>query len=289
MSNLVKFFINRPMLINIIVLAVIGLGIKSVIEVRKEGFPEISMNKVIIQTIYPGSSAGDVELNVTVPIEDELEEVEGIKEVLSFSEEGVSRIEVQADDNASPEEFRKLYNDIESALASLSDLPEDIEGKPSISEFTSSDIPVMEVSFTGQYEILKSYIDRLEPKIKKLSGVANVTVIGLPDEEVQILVDPIRAREYKIDLKMIFHAIQKRNLEGSGGTLESIIGEKKVVFLSKFDHYKDVLETNIIMNDANFGVKLKQIASLKVIPKEMNLIVRNNGDRGATLSIKKTG
>ncbi|MBW1812580.1 MAG: efflux RND transporter permease subunit [Deltaproteobacteria bacterium] len=289
MSNLVKFFINRPMLINIIVLAVIGLGIKSVIEVRKEGFPEISMNKVIIQTIYPGSSAGDVELNVTVPIEDELEEVEGIKEVLSFSEEGVSRIEVQADDNASPEEFRKLYNDIESALASLSDLPEDIEGKPSISEFTSSDIPVMEVSFTGQYEILKSYIDRLEPKIKKLSGVANVTVIGLPDEEVQILVDPIRAREYKIDLKMIFHAIQKRNLEGSGGTLESIIGEKKVVFLSKFVHYKDVLETNIIMNDADFGVKLKQIASLKVIPKEMNLIVRNNGDRGATLSIKKTG
>ncbi|HNV46292.1 MAG TPA: efflux RND transporter permease subunit, partial [Spirochaetota bacterium] len=94
MNTLVRFFINRPMLINIIILAVIGLGVKSVMEARKEGFPEISMNKIIIQTIYPGASARDVELNVTVPIEDALEELEGIKEVLSVSEEGVSRIEV---------------------------------------------------------------------------------------------------------------------------------------------------------------------------------------------------
>ncbi len=289
MRNLVGFFINRPMLINIIVLAIIALGVKSATEIRKEGFPEISMNKIIIQTIYPGSSAGDVELNVTVPIEDALEEIEGIKEILSVSEEGVSRIEIQADDNASPEEFRKLYNDAESALASISDLPKDIEGKPSIQEFTSSDVPVMEISYTGEYKILKPYIDRLELKLKKLSGVSNVTTIGIPDEEVQILVDPVRAREQKIDLKMILRAIQKRNLEGSGGTLESFIGEKKIVFLSKFDRYQDVLDTNIIMNNEGFGTKLKQIANLKVIPKESNLIVRNNGDRGATISIKKTG
>jgi len=289
MGSLIRFFISRPMLINIIVLAVIGLGIKSVIEVRKEGFPEISMNKIIIQTIYPGSSAGDVELNVTVPIEEALEELEGIKEILSVSEEGVSRIEIQADDNAPPEEFRKLYGEVESALSGISDLPKDIEGSPSISEYTSSDVPVMEISFTGKYEILKPYIDRLEPKIKKLPGVSNVTTIGIPDEEVQILVDPLRAREYKIDLKMILRAIQKRNLEGSGGTLESFVGEKKIVFLSKYDHYKDILDTNIIMNDAGFGVKLRQVASLKVIPKERNLIVRNNGSRGATISIKKTG
>lgn len=289
MGVLVRFFISRPMLINIIVLMVIGLGIKSVSEIRKEGFPEISMNKVIINTVYPGSSAGDVELNVTVPIEDELEEVEGIKEVLSISEEGVSRIEVQADDNASPEEFRKLYNDIESVLASIEDLPDDIEGKPSIDEYTSSDVPVMEISFTGRYEILKPYLERLESRMRKLPGVSNVTAIGIPDEEVQILVDPVLARKYNIDLKMILHAIQKRNLEGSGGTLESFISEKKIVLLSKFEHYKDVMETNIIMNEVGYGVKLKKIATIEVTPEDRKLIVRNNGERGATFSIKKTG
>lgn len=289
MDRLVNFFLNRSMLVNIIVIAVIGLGIKSVIELRKEGFPEISMNKVIIQTIYPGSSAGDVELNIAVPIEDVLEEVEGIKEILSVSEEGVSRVEVQADDNATPEEFRKLYNEIENALAAIDNLPKEIEGKPSISEFTSSDVPVMEISYTGSYEILKPYLDKLESKIKKLPGIAGVTLIGLPDEEVQILVNPVLAREYNIDLRMIYNSIQKRNMEGSGGTLESFVGEKKIVFLSKYNHYKDVLDTNIIMNAEGYGIKLKQVAELKVIPKEMNLIVRNNGVRGAALSIRKTG
>ncbi|HNR90625.1 MAG TPA: efflux RND transporter permease subunit [Spirochaetota bacterium] len=289
MSTLVRFFINRPMLINIIILAVIGLGVKSVMEARKEGFPEISMNKIIIQTIYPGASARDVELNVTVPIEDALEELEGIKEVLSVSEEGMSRIEVQADDNGTPDDFKKLYNDVESAIAAIGDLPREIEGRPSISEYTSSDVPVMEVAFTGDYATLKPYIDRLEKKIRKVSGVSNVTVTGLPDEEAHILVDPNRAREYRVDLKMIQQAIQKRNLEGSGGTIKSFVDEKKIVFLSKFDNYKDVLETNLIMNDTGYGVKLRQVATVHLAPKENNLIVRNNGKRGATLSIKKTG
>ncbi|MFA5519477.1 MAG: efflux RND transporter permease subunit [Spirochaetota bacterium] len=289
MGNMVKFFLNRPMLLNVIIIAMIGLGIKSCTEARKEGFPEISLNKVLIQTVYPGASARDVEINLTVPIEDALNEVEGIKEVLSISEEGFSRIEVQADDNATSEEFRKLYNDIESAIAGISDLPKDIEGKPAISEFTSSDVPIMEVSFTGPYDTLKPFIDRLEERIKKLPGVASVTVAGLPDEEVHILVDPVLARKHQVDLRMISTAIKKRNLEGSGGTLESFIGEKKIVFFSKFDNYRDVLNSNIIMNTDGYGVKLKEIATLKIVPKEINLIVRNNGERGTSLSIKKTG
>lgn len=289
MGTLVRFFVNRPMLVNIIAIAVIGLGIKSAAELQKEGFPEISMNKIIIQTIYPGASASDVELNVTVPIEDAIGELEGIKEIISVSEESISRIEVQADDNATPEEFRRLYNDAENAISSVSDLPSGVEGKPSINEFTSSDVPVMEISYTGEYSILKPYIDRLESKLKKLPGVSNVTTIGIPDEEVQILVDPVKARNNRVDLRMILRAIQKRNLEGTGGTLESFLSEKKIVFLSKFEDYHDVLNTNITMNDAGFGLKLKDIATLKVVPQERNLIVRNNGNRGATISIKKTG
>ena len=288
MGKFVEFFLNRPMLVNLIIIAIIGLGIKSVYEARKEGFPAISMNKIIIRTIYPGSSAGDVEINVTVPIEDALEEVEGIKEVLSVSEEGISIVKVQADDNAKPGEFRKLYNNVENALSEIDNLPKDIEGKPSMNEFTSSDVPVMEIACTGSYKKLKSYIDSLEAKIKKIIGVSNVDVIGLPDEEVWILIDPLLARKYMVGLRMIYNAIKKRNLEGSGGTLESFLSEKKIVLLNKFNKYEDVMDTNIIMNPDGFGIKLRQVAKIKVVPEDMKLIVRNNGKRGATLSVRKT-
>lgn len=289
MGKLVAFFLDRPILVNLIVIAILGLGIINMYSARKEGFPEISLNKVIIQTIYPGASARDVEINVTVKIEEALEKVENIKEVISTSEESMSIVTVEADNDATPVQFRKLYNDIEQAISEIQDLPKDIEGKPTLSEFTSKDIPIMLIAYKGEYAILKPYIDRLEGKLKRISGVGFVDVVGLPDREVQILVDPIKAKKMKVGLRSIYQAIQNRNLEGSGGTLESFTSEKKVVFLNKFENYEEVLDTNIVKNVEGLGVKLKDVATLKIIPKDLKLIVRNNGERGAILSVKKTG
>ena len=287
MGKIVEFFLHRPLLVNLIVIAVIGLGIKSAFESKKEGFPEISMNIVNIRTIYPGASAKDVELNVTVPIEDALGEVEGIQEIKSISEEGISAITVYADDNASDREFQELYTEIDNALSKVNDLPGDIDSMPSISKFSSKDVPVLEVAFFGPYENLKTFIPFIETKIKKVDGVAAVDVIGLPDDEVQILVDPVMARKHMIGLGNIAMAIKKRNLEGTGGTLESFIGEKKIVSYNKFQKYEDVLDTNIVMSVDGYGVKLKDIAKIEVLPEDVNLLVRNNGKRGVYITVKK--
>lgn len=288
MEKLTKFFIDRPMLIHVIVLGLIILGVRSVLDARKEGFPEVSLNQVIIKTFYPGASAHDVELNITIPIEEELEEVEGIDEILSTSQEGASIITIKANDNADDREFQKLYRDVDDALSSVSDLPTDLEQQPTIDDITSSDIPVLQIAFTGDYEILKPYVDRLEKKLKRIKGVADVLVVGLPDQEVEISVDPQKALYYDFDLRSIANAIKKRNLEGSGGTLESVVDEKKIVFLSKFENYQDVLNVNLRRNDIGYGVKLKDIATVKLVPKETNLLVRNNGKRGGNIIIKKT-
>lgn len=289
MGKIVGFFLGHKMMVNLIISVIVIFGLQSVLNSKKEGFPEISMNQVIIQTIFPGASPRDVEINVTVPIEETLEEVEGIKEILSTSEESISRIIVKADENAKPAEFQKMYSDIENAIAGVSNLPNDLEGPPALNEFTSSDVPVMEIAFSGPYEILKPYLDQLERKIRRLNGVAGVDVIGLPDAEVQILVDPVLANKHRVDLRLIADAIRKRNLEGSGGTLESFISEKKVVFLSKFENYESVLDTNVFMGPDGFGVKLRQVATIQIVPEDLRLLVRNNGKPGASMSIRKTG
>lgn len=66
MGKIVAFFLDRPILVNLIVIAVCGLGIVNMYQAKKEGFPEISLNRIMIQTIYPGASARDVEINVCV-------------------------------------------------------------------------------------------------------------------------------------------------------------------------------------------------------------------------------
>ncbi len=287
MKNLVSFFLRRPLLVNLIVIAVFGLGIKSAFDAQKEGFPEISLNRVIITTIYPGASARDVELNVTTTIEEGLEEVENIQEITSLSEEGISTITVKVDENAEEELFEEVYDEINTAMAKISDLPAGIDGKPAIKKFTSKDIPIFELSFSGPYSSLKKFVPYVEKRLKKLEDIASIDVIGLPDDEIEILVDPLKAKKYMVDLRTIAGAIRKRNLEGSGGTLESFIDEKKIVFFSKYDKAEDVLNTNVIMSPDGYGIKLHQLATVSIKPEDRKLLVRNNGKRGVVLNIKK--
>jgi len=289
MEKISKFFVNRSMLVNLIVILMVIIGIESVLTNRKEGFPEISLNKIVITTIYPGASSEDVERNVTLTIEESLQEVEGIKEVLSVSKEGMSIVEVSADDNATPKDFEKLYQDVDNSLTKIDDLPEEINGRPIMRDITSSDVPVLEIGFTGNYENLKPFLDSLENRIEKLPSISGVDLIGAPDQEVEIFVDPDKARSKLVGLRTIADAIAKRDIEGSGGTFEGRYSEKKVVCLNKFADYRDVLDTNLIMNFEGYGVKLRDVANVQIVPEDRKLLVRTNGKPGAFMAVRKTG
>ncbi|MCB1177282.1 MAG: efflux RND transporter permease subunit, partial [Leptospiraceae bacterium] len=287
MKSLVKFFLERPILVNIIVLIVFGYSLISISRMKKEAFPELALGRFVITTIYPGASAGDVELNVTLPIEEALKEVEGIQELKSYSRESISIVDITADENFESVELQRMYMDIDSALSSIKNLPSGIDNKPLLEEISSSDLPVLEITFSGEYKDLINFLPKVEDEIAGLEGVSSVTRIGMGDEEVHILVDPEEAKKNYVDLLMIANAIKKRNILGSGGTLQSFTDEKKIVSYEKFQMPEEVLETNIFMSQDGFGVRLKDVATLEYKPKNTKMIVRNNGKRGASLLIKK--
>ncbi|MCC5815360.1 MAG: efflux RND transporter permease subunit, partial [Leptospira sp.] len=289
MKNPVAFFLERKMFIDILLFSIFILGIISVATSRKEGFPEVRLNKFTIQTIYPGASAKDVEINVTKLIEDELKEVEGIKEIISYSEESSSRIQVQGLENLSKSAVQRLFNDLYNALSRVDDLPDGIKGKPIIHEVATSDVPVLEISFRGEYKILKPFLEELKIQVRKIPGIKNATIIGLPDEELHILVDSQKARRYNLDIRNIANAIQNRNREGTGGIIRTESGERTMVLEGKFKVIEEVLETELLTNDIGYSVKLKDVASIQLIPEDVKLVVRNNGERGAVLAIQKIG
>ena len=287
MKKLVDFFIDRPILVKVIIATIFLLGVKTVRDIPKEGFPNISFNTIIISTIYPGAAARDVEQNVTIPLEDELLELARIEEITSLSREGLSTITIKADDDASAAEFFELYGEVDTALNRVKDLPSDIDGRPSIASITSEDLAVVELAVTGPQEQLQKVVPCLERVIKEISSVAAVEKIGFPDEEMHILVDPMEALRNYVDLPMIAQAIATRNVEITGGTLELSSGEKKVVSLNKYQGNQEVLNTNIRLNTDGTGVKLKDVAQLKAGVEDIGLAVRSFGQRGVTLAITK--
>ncbi|MCK5688885.1 efflux RND transporter permease subunit, partial [Myxococcota bacterium] len=87
MNSLIGFFVHRPLLVRLTFVAVLAMGAYKMTTIQKERVPAVALNKITVTTTYPGASAEDVELNVTVPLEEQLREVDGISELTSTSRE----------------------------------------------------------------------------------------------------------------------------------------------------------------------------------------------------------
>jgi len=254
---------------------------------QKEGFPSASQNKAMISTIYPGASAKDVELNVTVPIEDELRDIANVKEILSTSSEGMSSITLVADDDLSDKQFAKVYDEIGDALARVKDLPTELDSPPSYTQFTSEDMPVIEIAIEGAEGELRKFVPFIVNELKRNPGISKIVEVGFPDEEMVIEVNAKKMNQYEVDFKSIVGALRSRNIEGSGGTLESYVGEKKIVAFNKFNTVEEILNTNIRRSTSDRGVKVRDVAVISTTPKDLKLKVRNSGKFGISLVVVK--
>lgn len=287
MENLTRYFAQKRLLVNLIIVLLFFLGVKSMLSTQKEGFPAASQNKVMISTIYPGASARDVELNITVPLEDELRDIANVKEILSTSSEGMSKITLVADDDLDEKQFAKVYDEIGDAIARVEDLPEGLDSPPTYTQFTSEDMPIIEIAIEGPEKEIRKFVPFYVSELKRNSGISKIVEVGFPDEELVIEVNAEKMNYYEVDFKSLVAALKSRNIEGSGGTLESYIGEKKVVAFNKFNTLDEILNTNIRKSIDNKGVKIKDVAVIKKSPKDLKLQVRNSGKFGVSLIVIK--
>ena len=157
-----EFSVKNSLFVNLFSAFIIIAGIFSVIHLRKEAFPVVSFNRVLVTTALRGASPEKMERLVTIPLERELREVENIDEMTSSSSEGESYINLKVDDKV--KDFQKVVNDIQKAVDRVTDLPDDIEERPLVEDITSSEIPVLKIALSGQINefILRRYADNLK-------------------------------------------------------------------------------------------------------------------------------
>lgn len=291
MKNIISYFIDNKIAVNTVTAVLIILGIYSLKNIPREGMPSIDLNQVSINTIYPGASPEDVELNVTIPIEKQLHEVDGIQEMTSVSMENSSSIWIQVDESYSRAEMREIIDDIKTAVDGTDDLPSDLLEDPKITEIKTGDEPIIEIALShDDRRTLKYAADKLEKELRKIGSVAGVDKVGYYDKEIHVEVDPGKLDRYYFSLPEIINSIKKRNLRSTSGTLESYTGLKKIVVLNKFKDPKDVSDVILRSNFEQKRIKLKAVANVFETEKDHKLIVRNNGSYGiSVLPRKKEG
>ncbi len=260
--GLSKFSIKNSTSIFIITILFVAAGFFSYVVMPKEQFPEIVMPTVYVQTVYPGNSPIDIENLITRPIEKELKSLKGVKDISSTSVQDASAIIIEFNENV---DISEAVVDVKDAVdKSKKDLPKDLDQDPNVMEVDFSEIPIMEINLSGDFEItkLKEYAEYLQDELEELSQVSEAVITGDRDREIQINADIFKMSARKVTFQDIENAILSENLTASGG---DVLTEGYRRSLRVVGEFKDVsqLKTIIVKSENNQPIYLNEVAEVK--------------------------
>ena len=287
MEAVVRFFIQRHLLVNVIAGALVVLGYLSATNLQREFIPSVDTPILWITATLPGASARDIETKITIPIEEALEEVEGIDDYFTLISDNTSFTTVELYDDFEAPQIEAGEQDVRSALNDITDFPDEMEDEPILRQFNPARSPVIEVALTGPPELLAQAADDLEERLERLPLIGGVTVVGLPDPEVRVLVDPVRAREHSITLQDVISAVARRNVSSTGGMLESPEDRRQVVMWSRYEDPNDVGNTILKFNPDGGVLRISDIARIEGGREDTGLLVHTNAQRGVVLVAEK--
>ncbi|MEO6637882.1 MAG: efflux RND transporter permease subunit, partial [Ginsengibacter sp.] len=254
----------------------------------KEQYPDIVIPTIFVQTLYVGNSPRDVENLVTRPIEKQLKGITGAKinKITSTSLQDFSAITVEFETDVAKEiALQKTKDAVDKAKI---DLPTDLTEDPKVQEISFSELPIMFVNISGDYNMigLKKIADDAKDKLEELSQLTRVDIVGAPEREFQINVDNYKMQSANVTFDDIAGAVQRENADISGGLLDVGNMKRTLQVKGQFKNAFDI-EKIIVRNSGGAPIYLKDIAEIKDTVKNSESYARLNGKNVVTLNIIK--
>ena len=275
--------------IYIIAIIITLFGLYKFNTLPKEQFPDIVVPTISVTTVYVGNSPKDIENLVTRPIEKQLKGISGakVKKITSTSQTDFSLIIVEFDTDVKTEIAKlKVKDAIDKAQT---DLPNDLTSQPNAQEFAFSEMPIMFVNVSGDYDgiKLKEFADKMQDRFEELSEVTRAEIIGAPEREIQVNVDPYKMQAARISFMDVENAISRENHDITGGLIE--VGNMKRTLKIKGQFTSALNLQDIVVRSSTQGatVYLKDIAQLKDTIKEKESYARLDGKNVVTINIVK--
>ena len=286
MKSIPEFSIRKPATTIMFIISMIFFGFLGLRKMPVEMLPNINKPTVRIRIKWDGATPDDVDKMITRKIEDVLPNVEGIVEYSSESSAETSLIFIKF----------KYGTDVETKITLIQNelnqirnkFPDDMK-EPSIRKSSSSDIPALTFTlYGGDMMEMRSYAENnLKPMLERLEGVSEIDVYGGQEQEVAIEIDPDKLENYNLSIVDVYNKMKSSSINIPGGILRE--GEKEYLIKIEAEiETADEIKEIILSNKDGHLLKLKDIANIKVAPKDVKSIYRKNGEDSIVVIISKT-
>ena len=279
--------VKRPVTVSLVFVALIVLGLFSLKNLPIDLFPDVDTNTIMVMTSYAGTSASDIEQNVTRPLENTLNSVEHLKHITSNSRENISIVTLEFEYGY---DIDALTNDVRDKLDMVSSMLPDDANTPIIFKFSSDMIPIVLLSvqatqsMPGLYKILD---ENVANPLARVDGVGSVSIAGAPKREVHIYLDPLRMEAYNLSVETVAALVGAENRNIPGGTFD--IGNETYPLRVQGEFTDPQQMGNMVVGMSPSGgvVHLSDVARIDDSLEERAQESFNNGHKGAMIIVQK--
>ena len=282
--KIVKFSINRPVTITMLMIAAIVFGYVAFDRLPINLLPDISYPTLTIRTEYAGTAPGEVENLISKPIEEAVGIISGVIRTSSISRPGMSDVILEFDWDTDMD-FASL--EVREKLDMLT-LPVNAE-PPILLRFDPSLDPIMRIGLAGDESLIALRLfaeERIKQELEPLDGVASVQVSGGLEEEIQINVHEGRLATLRIPVTQVTRRLAQENVNLTGGMLKDGDAEFLVRTLNEFKTVDEMNDIVIGMRD-QAPILLNDVAEIRKGHKERNIITHLNGEESVEIAVYK--
>lgn len=278
--------VKKPITTVLVFVAIVLLGLFAYSRLAIDLLPEIETNQLTVMTSYGGASSSDIETNITEPLENALNAVEGLKKITSKSQDNISIITLEFEYGGNIDEST---SDIRDKIELVKSALPDGADNPIIFKFSTDMIPVIFYSVTARESInaLEKILDeQVANPLQRIDGVGTVMIAGAPKREIQINAIPERLESYNLTIEQLASAIQQENVNIPGGTMNVGSQTFSLRLDGEFKESDDM--RNIVVSSRNGrNVYLSDVA---IVNDTIETNVQEswvNGEKGAMIVIQK--
>ncbi|MDO7673134.1 MAG: efflux RND transporter permease subunit, partial [Reinekea forsetii] len=244
MIGIINASLDRTRTVILLFLLVFLSGVVALINIPKEAQPDITIPYVYVGTGLEGISPEDSDRLLVRPLEQELNSIEGLKEITSTASEGRATLTL---------EFG-LEVDIDVALTDVRQAVDAAKGKlpaeaddPTVQEINLALFPVINISLAGNVDerVLFRVAEDLKERLESLSGILEATINGKREEVAEIIIDPAQMSSYNISHSELFNLVSRNNQLVTAGNLDTGAGRFSFKVPRLIETSEDILDLPI--------------------------------------------
>jgi len=277
--------INRPVLAIVMSLVLVIFGLVSLFYLEVREYPSVDPPIVNVTTVYPGANSDVIESQITEPLEQSLNGIEGIKTLTSESREQSSRITIEFELSRNLED---AANDVRDRVSRAQrNLPSDIDN-PIVQKSDADATPIIFMFLQSDTKSILDVSDYasnvIKERIQTIEGVSAVNIFGEKKYSMRLWLDPQRLAAYKLTPLDVQSALDRENIELPSGRIEGDNTELSIRTLGRFENEEEFNELIIYQSGGN-TVKLKDLGYAVIGAENERTGVKRGGVNGIGISI----